>query len=208
MNTDKPAQTGEDTKRSEETEAPPEPTIDDLAEKVAKRILELQQAEKPEDEAETEKTDVTKVLYEVDAKDLKMADRKKRNLSSLISIIAQLALLFILAALFDIWGALIFILVMFVFLPLPIVPAPSKYEITSQGVKVNESRVFALKKDYTIRFNEERKFVSVRQRRKGEALRLYTPEPEKVIKILEELIKQLGAKEVKKNKNKDKETND
>ena len=198
MNTDKPAQTGEETKRSEETGAPPEPAIDDLAEKVAKRILELQQAEKPEDEAETEKTDITKVLYEVDATDLKMADRKKRNISSLVSIIAQLALLFILAALFDIWGALIFILVMFVFLPLPIVPAPSKYEITSQGVKVNESRVFALKKDYTIRFNEERKFVSVRQRRKGEALRLYTPEPEQVIKILEELIKQLGAKEVKK----------
>ncbi len=198
MNNDKPTQTEEANKKSEETETPPEPAIDDLAEKVAKRILELQKAEKPEDEAKTEKTDVTKVLYEVDATDLKMADRKKRNISSLVSIIAQLALLFILAALFDIWGALIFILVMFVFLPLPIVPAPNKYKITGQGVKVNESRVFALKKDYTLRFNEERKFVSVRQRRRGEALRLYTPEPEKVIKILEELIKQLSAKEVKK----------
>lgn len=200
MDNDKPAQNGEAPKRSEETEIQPEQTIDDLAEKVAKRILELQQAEKPEDKAE-------KILYAVDVTDLKMADRKNRNLSSLVSIIAQLALLVILAALFDIWGALIFILVLFVFLPLPIVPAPSKYQITRQGVKFNESKVFALKKDYSLRSNEERKYVSVRQRRRGEAIRLYTPEPDTVIEILENLIKQLSENGVKKDKNKDNKTN-
>jgi len=133
-----------------------------------------------------------KVLYEVDATALKRADRRKRILRSAAMFIFQLAFIFILASIFGIFGMLIFILAVYVFLPAPFIPTPSKYKITKQGVILDERRMFSFKKESKLRANEERKFVSILHRRKGETLRLYTHEPKKLIKILDKLIPKSG----------------
>jgi uncharacterized membrane protein len=133
-----------------------------------------------------------KVLYEANVTDLKMADRKRRILRSAVLFILQLALIFVLVSILGVWAILIFLLAMYMILPTPIIPVPSKYKITSQGVMLNERRVFSLKRGYRLRSNEERKFVSVLHRRRGEIFRLYTPEPKRVIKILDELIPKPG----------------
>jgi len=133
-----------------------------------------------------------KVLYEVNVTDLKMADRKKRILRSAVLFIFQLALIFVLVSILGIWAILIFLLAIYMILPTPLIPVPSKYKITSQGVMLNERRVFSLKRGYRLRSNEKRKFVSVLHGRRGEMLRLYTPEPKRVIRILDELIPKPG----------------
>lgn len=129
-----------------------------------------------------------KVLYEVDATDLKRADRGKRILRSAVMFILQLAFIFILVSIFGWLAILIFLLAAFVFLPVPIIPAPSRYRITKQGVMLDERRGFSFKKGHKLRANEGRKFVSILHRLKGETFRLYTPEPKKLIKILDKLI--------------------
>ncbi|KPV64864.1 MAG: hypothetical protein AOA65_0710 [Candidatus Bathyarchaeota archaeon BA1] len=129
-----------------------------------------------------------KVIYEADATDLKMADRRKRILRSSAMFIFQLALIFILVSILGVWAMFIFLLAMFMFLPAPIIPTPSKYKITSQGVMLDERRIFSLKKEYKLRANEERKFVSILHRRRGEILRLYTSEPKRVVNILDKII--------------------
>lgn len=135
-----------------------------------------------------------KVLYHADVTDLKIADRKKRILFASILIIAHLTLVFVVALFIGLWAILVYILLMYLFLPSPVVLAPSRYNINSQGLKIDESKTFPLKKNYTFRPNGNRKFVSIRNRRKGELLRLYTPEPEKVAEILENLVKKLERK--------------
>ena len=130
----------------------------------------------------------SRVLYEVDATDLKMADRKKRITGSAGIFAAELLLIIFIAYLLDIW-AIPLIILLVTFLPSPFVPIPSKYKITNQGVSLNGKNVFQMRPDHKLVANEIRKFVSVRHRRRGEVLKLYTPDSEKVMKILDKLIK-------------------
>lgn len=127
------------------------------------------------------------ILYDVDVTDLKMIDRRKRILSSTFIFIYQMAFILILALIIDIWAIFAFLLILY-FLPAPFIPAPAKYKITSQGVKFDERRIFSFKKAYRLRADEKRKFVSILHRWRGEILRLYTPEPKKVMEILAKLL--------------------
>ena len=133
-----------------------------------------------------------KVLYEVDATDLKVADRRRRILRSAIMFILQVAFIFALVVFFGWLAILIFLLAAYVFLPLPIVQTPGKYKVTDEAVMLDERRGFSFKKGHKLRANEERKFVSILHRLKGEILRLYTPESKKLVKILDKLIRKAG----------------
>jgi uncharacterized membrane protein len=128
------------------------------------------------------------VLYEADVKDLKLADRGRRNLRSALVFIGEMAVIFPLVFLLGIIGIIIFFLAVFMFLPIPFVMTPDRYKIAGKGAVLDERRFFSFKKGLKLSINEERKFVSIRHRWKGEVLRLYTPEPRKVYEIVENLI--------------------
>ncbi len=132
-----------------------------------------------------------KVLYEIDAVDLKSSDRGKRILRSTGLFVLQMALVLGLFLLIGIWAIFILILATYVFLPSPIIPVPSRYKITAKGIIIDNRSIFPLRKDYKLRFNEKRSFVSILHRWRGEIIRLYTPEPEKVTNILDKLISKL-----------------
>jgi len=128
------------------------------------------------------------VLYEVDATELKTGDRKKRMMRSFLVVVFQVAFILVLVWFLGLLALVVFFVAMYTFLPAAIVPTPSRYKLTSQGVVLNERVMFTLKRGHRLRSNEGRKFVSVLHRWRGEILRLYTPEPNRVITILDQLI--------------------
>jgi hypothetical protein len=143
--------------------------------------------------ARTSKPTRSRVLYEVDATNLKMTDRNKRILGSVGIFSVELAFIFIVSFLLNtsewmmvVGFAILLIAIMF-FLPTPLVLAPSKYKITKQGIFFNGEKAFPLEKKYRLKVNQNRNFISVRDR-KGEVLKLYTTETEKVMKILDKIL--------------------
>lgn len=128
------------------------------------------------------------VLYEVDATELKTEDRRKRVVRSILVIVFQVAFILVLVWFLGMLALVVFLVAMYTFLPAAIVPTPSRYKLTSQGVVLDERVMFPLKRGHRFRPNEGRKFVSVLHRWRGEVLRLYTPEPKRVITILDQLI--------------------
>jgi hypothetical protein len=134
------------------------------------------------------KTQDLKVLYEVDATHLKMVDRNKRILGSVVTFTLELGLIVLLAIFLEYLALPLFILILY-FFPSPLILAPSKYKITNEGVVFDGHNVVPLKPKYELQTDQNGKFVSIRRRWKVEVVRLYTPELEKVLKILDDLIK-------------------
>jgi len=127
-------------------------------------------------------------LYEIEASDLKTADRRMRILRSVGIFILEMLLLLGLFMVFGLLAIAIFLLAVFLFLPSPAVIVPAKYRITSAGVIHDGAKMIPFKRNYKVRMNEKRKFVSMLHRRRGEFLRLYTPEPSRVLQIVSESI--------------------
>ncbi len=138
------------------------------------------------------KTTRTRVLYEIDAANLKLADRNKRISISVGFASVELALVFIVSYLMGttelmLVGFVLLLIVVFFFLPTAFPFAPAKYKITKQGIFFNGEKAFPLAKKHRLKVNQNRNFISVRER-KGEVLKLYTTETEKVMKILDKII--------------------
>ena len=129
----------------------------------------------------------TEVLYAFDATDLKRADRSRRVFWLLITSIAQLAPILVLWIFLNMWAIVVYALISYLFLPIPIAPAPRRYEITNEGVRTNSRDTFVFNEFHSIDLNSQRRFVSIRRRHKGEVLRLYTPDLDKVMNALGEL---------------------
>jgi len=102
--------------------------------------------------------------------------------------ILEMTLLLGLFMLFGLLAVAIFLLAVFLFLPSPAVIVPARYRITSAGVIHDEAKMIPFKRNYKVRMNEKRKFVSMFHSRRGEFLRLYTPEPSRVLRIVSESI--------------------
>jgi len=128
------------------------------------------------------------VLYEVDATELKAEDRRRRVVRSILVVTFQVAFILVLVLFLGMLALVVFLVAMYTVLPNAIVPTPSRYKLTSQGVVLDERVMFSLKRGQRLRPNEGRKFVSVLHRWRGEVLRLYTPDPNRVITILDQLI--------------------
>jgi uncharacterized membrane protein len=96
---------------------------------------------------------------------------------------------------------IVYVIFATLFLPSPFFLVPSTYKITGKGVihhedlpfrKSSKPRLFAFKRDHKLGINEEEMYVSIRHRYRGEALRLYTREPEKVHKLLQKTYSSLA----------------
>jgi len=127
-------------------------------------------------------------LYEIDASGLKRADRSMRIFRSVGIFILEMAFLLGLFMVFGLLAIAIFLLAVILFLPSPAVIVLGKYRITGAGVIHDEAKMIPFKRNYKVRMNEKRKFVSMLHRRRGEFLRLYTPEPSTVLQIVSESI--------------------
>jgi len=132
--------------------------------------------------------DLEETLYEIEASDLKTADRRMRILRSVGIFILEMLLLLGLFMVFGLLAIAIFLLAVFLFLPSPAVIVPARYRITNAGVIHDRAKMIPFKRNYKVRMNEKRKFVSMLHRRRGEFLRLYTPEPSRVLQIVSESI--------------------
>ena len=127
-------------------------------------------------------------MYEVEASELKSADRRMRIFRSIGIFILEMVFLLGLFMVFGLFAIAIFLLAVILFLPSPAVIVPARYRITSAGVIHGEARMIPFKRNYKVRMNEKRRFISMLHSRRGEFLRLYTPEPSRVLKIVSESI--------------------
>lgn len=129
------------------------------------------------------------VLYEVNVEDLKHMDRAKRIKRSAVLFATQFLFIILLTSFLGIYGVIVYLIAAFTVLPKAMVPTPSSYKIKKDGVIVlDRGRPFTLNKRHRLHMNEDRKFVSIKSRWKGEDLKLYTPKPKRVMKILESLL--------------------
>ena len=129
------------------------------------------------------------VLYEANVEDLKQMDRGKRVRRTVILFAAQFIFIFLLTDFLGIYGIIVFLIAAFTILPKSMVPTPSSYKIRKDGVIVlDRGKPFTFNRRHTLQVDEYRKFVSIKSRWRGEDLKLYTPKPKKVMKILESLI--------------------
>jgi len=127
-------------------------------------------------------------LYEIEASGLKRTDRRMRIFRSVAIFILEMVFLLGLFMVFGLLAIAIFLLAVIFFLPSPAVIVPAKYRITSAGVIHDEAKMIPFKRNYKVRMNEKRRFVSMLHSRRGEFLRLYTPEPSRVLQIISESI--------------------
>ncbi|NIN51675.1 MAG: DUF2208 domain-containing protein [Nitrososphaeria archaeon] len=129
------------------------------------------------------------ILFEANVEDLKKIDKIKRVQRSVALFAIQFLFIALLASFFGIIAVILFLIAMFTFLPVPMVPTPSSYKIKKDGVIIlDRGRPFTINKRHRLHVDENRKFVSIKQRWRGEVLKLYTPKPKTVMKILEKLI--------------------
>ena len=131
------------------------------------------------------------IVYEVDVADLKRADRARRIVRAVVLSSLYFIFIFALVLVIGMLALPVFLFALFAFLPAPLVPTPSRYKITSRDILFDKYKKFPLRRGYTPRLNEERKFVSIHHRWRGELIRLYTPEPKKVASTLSGIILKL-----------------
>jgi len=132
------------------------------------------------------------ILYEADVTELKNKDKRSRILRWILTITIEMAILGVLITLFDLLLPLIgYAFFIYLTFPAPFYVVPNKYKITKKGILLNKKRHFRIKKDYTLKRNEKRMFISIfrnpkkiRGVAKIEILRLYTTELDKVHELL------------------------
>jgi len=118
---------------------------------------------------------------------LKNADRAKRYLRTIgMFALYFLILLVLYPYLYEFSLIVLFVILMFT--PPAIIPSLAKYKITNFGIIGPKERAVPLYSEYRFVANEKRKFVSVFKGRR-EIFMLYTPEPMKVMRILEKVSK-------------------
>jgi uncharacterized membrane protein len=133
-----------------------------------------------------------KILYEGEVGALKKADQRNLVIRFLVTFAYEMAILFVMILVLGAYAILLFIIALLLVLPMPLIPTPTKYKITKRGVILEKGKFFPLKKGCVIRVNEKRMFVSIIYRwRRGEVLRLYTPNPKAVGNILQKIILEL-----------------
>ena len=131
-----------------------------------------------------------KVLYEANVSELKKAQRRKIISEKLSVFVFMIAVLLIMLYLLGPYIIIGFILAIFLFYPYPFIP--NRYKITELAIICNEKRVIPFKKlnprRYTLQLNKNENYVSIQHRIRGEFLRLYTNEPQKVHDVLTRLM--------------------
>jgi len=136
-------------------------------------------------------------LNDFDARELKRADRTR----SLIYTGGLLALefigMFFLFFLLGYIGLIVMFVLAFFFFPTPYPTIPTKYNVSNGTLTYNGKTVNNISSKFKIKGNTKRMFVSIRHPRRGEVLRLYTKEPEKLMQTLEKMIQKAGTGENK-----------
>jgi len=133
------------------------------------------------------------IFYEVDATNLKDADKTKRYLRTIGFIALYFGIVMVLYF-FILELSLIVLFVLMMILPPVFIPSVAAYKITDDGIIDFKGRTIPIYPEYRFVANEERKFVSVFKGRR-ELFMLYTPEPMRVMRILERVSKIIRRKE-------------
>ncbi len=85
----------------------------------------------------------------------------------------------ILSYIFGFYAFLALIVGIFLFLPNPLPPAPIEYAVTRYGIIIGKKEMKLFNnRNIIYKLNEKDNSISAVHRRKGEILKLYTPEPE------------------------------
>lgn len=131
------------------------------------------------------------ILYEKDSHELKAKDQKRRILEFISLFALEISVLGILLNLFGLAVIPAYLLAVVVFLPSPLITVPGAYKISSTSIICDGRKIITLRKGNKLRLNEKRGYVSILHRMKGEFLRLYTDEPERVYALLDNLLSKL-----------------
>jgi uncharacterized membrane protein len=123
-------------------------------------------------------------IYEDEVRELKLGNQKGRILYSLKVILFELLVLVLLLQFLGPGAVIGFVFTLVAFLPTPYFTVPETYRIVEGAVIFDGGKVLRLKRGQRLRLDMDGKYVSLLHPRKGEFLRLYAHEPEKVYKIL------------------------
>jgi len=132
-----------------------------------------------------------KVLYEVDATNLKDSDKHRRWLRSAAFISIYLVIVYILYFFIFELSLIVLLAIMF-FTPSWYIPSLAVYKITDKGIVDDKEHIIPIHSKYKFIANEERKFVTIKKGRR-ELFMIYTPEPMYVMRLLESLSKSLKS---------------
>lgn len=135
----------------------------------------------------------SQVFYEIDAANLKDADKSKRYLRT-VGLIALYFGIVMVLYFFILELSLIVLFVLLMILPPAFVPSIATYKITDDGIIDFKGRTIPVYPEYRFIANEERKYVSVFKGRR-QLFMIYTPEPMRVMRILERVSKIIRRKE-------------
>jgi len=130
-------------------------------------------------------------IYEDEVRELKVGNQKGRILYSLKVILFELLVLVLMLQFLGTGAIIGFVVALVAFLPTPYFTVPETYRIIQGAIIFNGGKVLKLNKGQRLRLDVEGRYVSLLHPRKGEFLRLYTHEPEKVHKILKGQISDL-----------------
>jgi uncharacterized membrane protein len=131
-----------------------------------------------------------KIHYAANVIDLKNADKNSRIYRAIKIILLEMGAAIFAIMLFGEAALLGFAIAIFLIFPSPQLLVPSQYRITDRGLIYGKERLISIKKKFKLEVKEEKKYVSVSESvMKGEFMRLYSPEPEIVLKILDKLKK-------------------
>ncbi len=134
-------------------------------------------------------------LGDFDAGELKRADRM-RSLTYTVGLMAlEFIGMFLMFFLLGYIGLIIMFVLAFFFFPTPYPTIPTKYNVSNGALTYNDRTVSNISPKFKIKSNTKRMFVSIKHPRRGEVLRLYTKEPEKLMQTLEKMIQKIGTGE-------------
>ncbi|MEM2195430.1 MAG: DUF2208 family protein [Candidatus Methanomethylicia archaeon] len=124
------------------------------------------------------------VLYEEDSTKIKREKSRKIYLKKMIIWVAETIFLISSCIAFgNVIGIIIFTIMIFTILPTPFLKVPAKYQITKEGI-VYDGKMFSVYKIYRVKVNMKERYVAICHPLRGELIRLYTQDPNKLYKIL------------------------
>jgi len=128
------------------------------------------------------------VTYEVDASLIKKADKKNLILRGIKIFLLEITLLLTITRLLGPLVIIPFIIGVFTVLPSPVPITPNSYQIERSRIIFDSNRSIKINHFNKVKLYSQKKYVSILNRFNWEFLRLYSPEPEKVFKIIKYLI--------------------
>jgi len=128
------------------------------------------------------------VIYEENVTQLAANDLKNRRIETFVYVIIELVLLSLIIYFVGLILLPLYFIIAFFILPLPKIWVPKYYQITVDGIIIENKMIIKYDKIQSIFVNDARKYISLRRRFRSEMVKLYSMDPKKLNELIKSLI--------------------